>query len=140
MIMPSGYLHDAPAGSDEINPVAEEKEAIARLAHSYDGLLMHRFLRRTLEAVFDLEPSSALPFQNGRRSLARDLMRLMAEGIETQSGRSSDPAILKPGTGPAGVGRSAFRGTARRVSPDPAVERRLASDTAIAASGDDNET
>ena len=79
---------------DEVDPVTEEREAIARIAFSFDGLLMHRFLRRTLEAVFDLEPSSALPTQNGRRSLARDLMRLMQEGIESQSGRASDSAIL----------------------------------------------
>jgi hypothetical protein len=129
-----GYLSSVP-GSDEVDPATEEREAIARIAFSYDGLLMHRFLRRTLEAVFDLEPVSALPFQNGRRSLARDLMRLMAEGIEGQtSGRTSDSAILTR----AGSARSAraFRGAARRVAPDPELERlSRANDDAIAGTG-----
>ncbi len=118
-----GYLNPSRGGQDDIDPVAEEREAIARIAFTYDGLLMHRFLRRTLEAVFDLEPSSALPTQNGRRSLARDLMRLMQEGIESQSGRSSDSAIFTR-AGSATSAR-AFRGVSRRVAPDPDVARRL---------------
>jgi hypothetical protein len=119
MSMP-GYL--APkAPQDEVDPVEEEREAIVRIAFTYDGLLMHRFLRRTLEAVFDLEPSSALPTQNGRRSLARDLMRLMQEGIESQSGRASDNAILTRGSAP--VYARVARGAARRVAPDPELAK-----------------
>jgi hypothetical protein len=136
-----GYLSSVP-GQDEVDPVTEEREAIARIAFTYDGLLMHRFLRRTLEAVFDLEPSSALPTQNGRRSLARDLMRLMQEGIESQHAPGSgDRAILTRAASAVSAGARAGRGAARRVAPDPAVERRLDNPDAIAShTGNDNET
>jgi hypothetical protein len=131
---PPGYLADVPS-EDEIGPVELEKQAIQRLSHSYDGLLLHRFLRRTLELCVDLEPSSALPFQNGRRSLARDLMRLMAEGIDAQHGERTDASILTAAGGPARTSAraGAGRGIARRVAVDPSVADNLKRDTAIAA-------
>lgn len=96
--------------ADDITPVQEEKEAIVRIAGSRDGLLLHRYLRRVLETVVDLESGGALKQQNGRRSLARDLMRLMAEGI-IDGGRAdpgNDP-ILSRRTGPVHVANSGKR-------------------------------
>lgn len=93
---------------DPINPVKEEEEAIDRIARTHDGVLLHRYLRRVLETVVDLQDDGALRTQNGRRTLARDLMRLMASGIEGTSGRADQPILTRPGT-PAGTGSRAER-------------------------------
>lgn len=91
-------------------PHEEEADALRRIARSGDGLLLHRYLRRILEGVVDLDSDGALRAHNGRRSLARDLMRLMAEGIdEHRSDSSSDASILTRARGPvavSGTGRS----------------------------------
>ena len=90
---------------ETINPHTEEAEALRRIAATRDGALFHRYLRRVLETVIDLESDGALRQQNGRRSLARDLMRLMAEGID--GGRpepGNDPILARRGQ-PVVVGR-----------------------------------
>lgn len=102
---------------EPINPVAEEIEALDRIARTHDGGLLHRYLRRVLENV-GLPEVGALPFIHGRRTLARDLMSHMAKGIEGSSGRS-DNAILNAGTGR--VVSSRRPAGARRVDPDPRV-------------------
>lgn len=103
---------------EPINPVAEEIEALDRIAHTRDGLLLHRYLRRVLEAVYEFETDGALRAQTGRRTLARDLMAHMAAGIEGEHGRPDEPLLTRPGST---AGTRAYRGTARRVSPDPSL-------------------
>jgi hypothetical protein len=107
---------------DDISPVEEERLAIDRIARTRDGVLLHRYLRRILEAVHDLPDMSALPLATGRRTLARDLMRLMADGIEGTSGRSDDSPIL---TRSGRSGAPTVRTSRRRVLPDPSVDAFL---------------
>lgn len=96
--------------TDEINPIEEERDAIKAIAAMREGRMLHRYLRRVLETVIDLESGSALKQQNGRRSLARDLMRLMAEGIDGRRTDDSadDPILTRP------RGAVAVSGRARR--------------------------
>lgn len=103
-----------------INPHTEEAEAIKRIAASSDGALLHRYLRRVLETVIDMDSDSALRQHNGRRSLARDLMRLMAEGIDDRRAHTSDDSIIsRSGVGGTAVARR--RGAGRRITADTAV-------------------
>lgn len=101
----------------------EEKEAWRRLSHTPDGALIHRALRRVLESITPIADSGALLANEGRRSLASDLMRLMAEGIEARgrsdsigTGGGNDPVLTrdaKPvrGRRAAGPGRRVNAGT-----------------------------
>lgn len=100
-----------------ITPTEEEDRAIERIAYSADGRLLHRYLRRVLEGVFLFPESGALREHNGRRSLARDLMRRMAKGIDS-GGRteSTDNPILANGARAVGAD-PAGRGTKRRGEP-----------------------
>lgn len=102
---------------DEISPQQEEADALRRMAATHDGTLLHRYLRRVLEAVVDLDSDGALRAHYGRRSLARDLMRLMAEGIDVNRSTSDSVPILSRTGGPVAV-----RGRARR---DPASYPRV---------------
>lgn len=107
---------------DQISPVAEEIEALDRIARTHDGRLLHRYLRRILESVYDFQECSALRSGNGRRTLARDLMGHMAQGIEGSSGRhehGNEPILNRPGDRPAGGNRRPAG--SRRVDPDPNV-------------------
>ena len=103
----------------ELNdPIDQEKNAIDLIARTPEGVLLNRFLRRILETVVEDESDSTLRTTTGRRSLARDLMRLMAEGIKATSvGRSSSDSdsILGGQRKPIDTsGRSG--GTRRRVT------------------------
>ncbi len=108
--------------SDEpLSPIQEEIEALARIARTHDGRLLHRYLRRILETVFDTPDDGTLRSHNGRRTLARDLMGHMAPGIEGDSGRlehGNEPILNRPGSRGASRRRPAGR---RRVDPDPNV-------------------
>lgn len=95
------------------NPVSEEADAIRRIASTRDGALLHRYLRRVLEGVFDLDTDSALRVHTGRRTLARDLMRLMAEGIDDRTDSTNAPILTRPG---GAVSVSGSRGARRRVT------------------------
>jgi len=98
----------------------QESNAIKAIARTDDGVLLHRYLRRVLETVFDMDSDSALRQQNGRRSLARDLMRLMAEGIDERHGSSSDdPILTRAGSG--GTVVAARRGAGRRITANTRV-------------------
>jgi hypothetical protein len=89
------------------NPQKEEIDAIKAIARTRDGLLLHRFLRRVLEGVVDIQEASALYAQNGRRSLARDLMRHMAEGLNDRHDSNDDaPILARAGQPVVVVGRS----------------------------------
>ena len=97
-----------------ISPQQEEADALRRIAASRDGALFHRYLRRVLETVIDLQDDGALRQQNGRRSLARDLMRLMAEGLNDHGSASTDNPILARSGGAVAVsGRSHRRDPSR---------------------------
>lgn len=104
-----------------LNPVQEEDLAIARIAASADGFLLHRRLRRVLEGVVETDDPGALQRQTGRRTLARDLMLIMAEAIEAKSaGRDhtgSEPVLVR------GAPARAYsrRGPGRRVTADSTV-------------------
>lgn len=101
-----------PANQSE-NPVAEESNAIRRIAGTHDGQLLHRHLRRILEAVIDFQDAGALQAHTGRRSLARDLMLLMRDGIDDRStGNANDP-ILAHASGPVGISTRARRDRSR---------------------------
>jgi hypothetical protein len=119
---------------EPVNPVDEELAAIARIGFTDDGLLLHRHLRRILETVFDTPMDGALLSHNGRRSLARDLMAQMREGIG--SARSSDAKPLVPRARAVSVART--RGVARRVGPStqPLVTELSEPDASGSADGD----
>jgi hypothetical protein len=110
-----------------LSPNEQEANAIKAIARSDDGALLHRYLRRVLETVIDLESDGALRQQNGRRSLARDLMRLMAEGIDDRRAHSTDDSILsRPGSG--GTPVAPRRGAGRRITAGTPVPSYTARD------------
>lgn len=73
----------------------EERDAIRRIAGTRDGALLHRYFRRVLEEVIVADVSGALRAHQGRRTLARDLMRLMAEGIDEHRSDTDDPILAR---------------------------------------------
>lgn len=107
--------------TDDLNPLEEEKLALDRIARTFDGQLLHRYLRRVLESVIDIPVPGALRTHNGRRSLARDLMGLMAQGIEGSSGRLDTSILRSPGP----IASRRRPAGSRRVAPDPAVSAFL---------------
>jgi hypothetical protein len=98
---------------EAISPQQEETDALRRIASTSDGALFHRYLRRVLETVIDLQLDGALREQNGRRSLARDLMRHMAEGLNEHGSTSIDAPILSRPGKPAAVSGRARRDPSR---------------------------
>jgi len=76
-----------------IDPFQEERDAIERIGLTADGLLLHRYLRRVLEMIPADLSHGALEVDTGRRSLARNLMVILAAGIEANRERSDDPVI-----------------------------------------------
>ena len=108
-----------------LNPLDDEKRAIDLIARTPEGRLLHRYLRRVLEGVVDMPDNGALTSHNGRRTLARDLMRLMAQGIEdTSAARTGSTAATEPilarDRRPAIVSGQR-RGAGRRVTADEPV-------------------
>ena len=102
---------------EPLSPTEQENRAIKAIALTDEGLLLHRYLRRILETVFDFQDSGALYAQNGRRTLARDLMRLMAEGIDDRRAHHTDDAILTRPSGGQPVSTGG-RGARRRITAD----------------------
>lgn len=90
------------------NPNKEEADAIARIGQTHDGRLQHRYLRRVLETVNDLADDGALRQWNGRRSLARDLMRNLDQAVDDRTD-STDPTILARAGGAVAVSGRARR-------------------------------
>jgi len=94
------------------------RDALDRVARSSDGVLLYRYLQKTLCAVTtDSMPEGALRRNEGRRSLAAELMGLMAEGIRS-SGRADSPITFAL-AGARAVART--RGAGRRVTADTIV-------------------
>lgn len=109
-----------------LSPSEQEANAIKAIARSDDGALLHRYLRRILETVIDMDSDGALRAHNGRRSLARDLMRLMAEGIDDRRAHHSDDSILSRSSGAVSV--APRRGAGRRITADTRVPSYTARD------------
>jgi hypothetical protein len=96
------------------------RDALDRLAQSADGILLYRYLQKTLCAVTtDSMPEGALRRNEGRRSLAAELMGLMAEGIRSAAGSRADSPITFALAGARAVART--RGAGRRVTADTIV-------------------
>lgn len=98
------------------------REALHRLGMTPDGELFYRWLQKELMGVMATENLSALQTHNGRRTLARDLMGLLAKGIEERgrtesnhnAGASSRPVVFAVARSVA-VARP--RGAGRRGGP-----------------------
>lgn len=103
----------------DLDPTEQEKAAIRTIALSPEGALLHRYLRRVLEGVMDIQTDGALQSHNGRRSLARDMMRLMAEGLDDRTDDTTDTILARNAGGPTVV--SPRRGAGRRISADTPV-------------------
>lgn len=107
------------------SPQDEERRAIDMIARTPEGILLHRYLRRELEFCPDGIDGGTLLGLHGRRSLARDLMRHMASGIEATGAKnggsgSADAAILNHAGGAVRV-RPDRRGAGRRITADTIV-------------------
>jgi hypothetical protein len=75
----------------------EMQEAIDRIARSADGLLLYRLLQKVLcGTVAAQNDVGALQINEGRRTLARDLMAFMAEGIAENDRACVTFAVAKP--------------------------------------------
>lgn len=111
--------------SDE--DIAKAWDAIARTPA---GALIYRHLQKVLMGTLETTDGGALLRHDGRRTLARDLMAMMAKGIDDSGGRteSSEPgsrASERPVVFSLARGVSVARGprgAGRRVSPEPEPE------------------
>jgi hypothetical protein len=75
----------------------EMQEAIDRIARTPDGLLLYRLLQKVLCGTVAVQHDHcALQFHEGRRTLARDLMAFMSEGIAENDRAAVTFAIAKP--------------------------------------------
>jgi hypothetical protein len=91
------------------------RDALDRVARSSDGVLLYRYLQKTLCAVTtDSMAEGALRRNEGRRSLAAELMGLMAEGIRSAAGSRADSPVTFALAGARAVART--RGAGRRVT------------------------
>lgn len=75
----------------------EAKEAMDRIARTPDGFVLYRYLQKELCSICPENIQGALRRHEGRRSLARDLMTLMGEGIDASVRRDGNeqPVILQ---------------------------------------------
>jgi hypothetical protein len=99
------------------------KEAIDRIARTPDGLLLYRLLQKVLcGTVAAQSDHGALQINEGRRTLARDLMAYMAEGIADNDRTCVTFAVARPATVGADSGTSARRKYLASIpwnEPDP---------------------
>jgi len=99
--------------SDEIDDTMLS-DALDRVARTLDGLLLYRYLQKVMMSVVTPSaPERALPVNEGRRSLAAELMGLMAEGIG-ENDRACVTFTVRKSSGTGGTGR----GARRRVALD----------------------
>ena len=78
--------------------------AIDRIARTSDGAALYHYLQKVLCGVTgDSVPECALPRNEGRRSLASELMGLMAEGLQASGGRQQ--SVIFARREPAGIKR-----------------------------------
>ena len=87
-------------------------EALDRVARTADGLLLYRYLQKVMMSVVTPSaPKRALPVNEGRRSLAAELMGHMAEGIG-----ENDRACVTFTVRSGGTSTGSSRGAGRRVT------------------------
>ena len=97
--------------SDEIDDTMLA-DALDRIARTLDGILLYRYLQKVMmSVVMPSAPERALPANEGRRSLAAELMGHMAEGIG-ENDRACVTFTVRKSSGGAGTSR----GAGRRVS------------------------
>jgi hypothetical protein len=96
------------------------QDALYRIARTDDGLLLYRYLQKTLCGVIQSADSSALNQDNGRRTFASELMAQMSKGIEESAsgGRESARPVIFKRSASAGGG-DGQRGAGRRVQLEP---------------------
>src|SRR5262245_35521197 len=121
-----------PQPQPQQDPHKEEHEAIERIGLTLDGLMLHRYLRRVLEAIPADLSHGALEVDTGRRSLARDLMIRLSKGIEANRERQDSDVLLR---GPARPVRVIGPG-GRRVRPEAGDGWGGGSDDAIGSDPD----
>jgi hypothetical protein len=93
----------------------EMQEAIDRIARTADGILLYRLLQKVLcGTVAAQSDHGALQFNEGRRTLARDLMAFMSEGIAENDRACVTFAVAKPER----TDQRASRGAGRRIGPE----------------------
>lgn len=68
-------------------------KALDRIARTVDGELLYRWLQKKLMGVSGPLEGGALPFAEGQRYLASELMGLMTQGMQESNGRA-DAAII----------------------------------------------
>ena len=89
------------------------QDAIDRIARTADGLLLYRLLQKVLcGTVAAQSDQGALQFNEGRRTLARDLMAFMSEGIAENDRSCVTFAVAKP------IATTGHRGAGRRITAD----------------------
>lgn len=86
-------------------------KALDRIARTADGELLYRWLQKKLMGVSGPLDGGALPFAEGQRYLASELMGLMTQGMQESNGRA-DAAIIfaAPERGPGRPSPGARRG------------------------------
>jgi hypothetical protein len=89
------------------------KKAFDRIARTYDGQMVYRYLQKIRLGLTPLEASEcALQRNEGSRTLAADLMGFMYEGIADSDRYAITFAVAKP------IELRATRGAARRIGPE----------------------
>lgn len=102
------------------------------VAHTLDGALIYAHLQKIAIGRLSGDPSdSALRADHGRRSLAHELMGLMAKGIDESGGRTDSPGSERASARPlvfsvrepvAVSRRESPREYARRTSTEPGAK------------------
>jgi hypothetical protein len=99
------------------------RNAIARIALTGDGRILHIFLQRKLmELCSSPGVAGALPLSEGERRFASELKALMDSALsETSSDGSAEPSSERPivVAGPRGINVGGPIGARRRVPVDP---------------------
>jgi hypothetical protein len=109
--------------------ITEIKEAWDRIARSADGQTAYRHLQGICMRIAAQSDVSALPFLEGRRSLAYDLMAYMAEGI-TDSDRYAVTFVTR-----VAARDERARGAGRRINADTFIPGYDSDTTGDAGSG-----
>lgn len=98
------------------------RKAWDRIGRTADGQLAYLYLQKVMFGVLESNDAGALQRHDGRRSLARDLMAMMAEGIEARAGTSPDDKPITFERQQRASARPEARGARRRVTLDTPVE------------------
>jgi len=90
--------------------------ALDRIARTSDGVLLYRWLQKELMAIPATDKSGALRAHHGRRSLAAQLMAMMAQGVAAGAG-SDRPVVFQLAQSRRTSDSRAERAAARRGEP-----------------------